>query len=159
MVGGKQMTTERKPGYYRIKMNGVWVISQYTKAVGWIDDFMYEEEVTYEIDETPISPEPPKEVTDEERVVCAAIHWETNIEHAQQPQNIKTGIVFCGLRHSNCYGVMASIIQPRQYKKRSMQGFLTTKNRFVDRKEAGEIAFKSGQIKKETDCLFSEDLY
>jgi len=40
-----------------------------------------------------------------------------------------------------------------------IQGFVTSDDRFVDRKEAGEIAFKAGQIKKLTERLFSEDLY
>jgi hypothetical protein len=39
------------------------------------------------------------------------------------------------------------------------QGFLTNTDRFVDRKEAGQIAFDAGQIKEETKRLFSEDLY
>ena len=38
-------------------------------------------------------------------------------------------------------------------------GFLTSDDKFVDRKEAGKIAFESGQIKVPNDCLFSEDLY
>lgn len=40
-----------------------------------------------------------------------------------------------------------------------VQGFLTNKNRFVDRKEGGEIAFAAGQIKELKRHLFSEDLY
>ena len=38
-------------------------------------------------------------------------------------------------------------------------GFLTSKDRFVERKEAGEIAFKAGQIKELTGHLYSEDIY
>jgi hypothetical protein len=39
------------------------------------------------------------------------------------------------------------------------QGFLTNTDRFVNRQEAAQIAFESGQIKEETKRLFSEDLY
>ena len=39
------------------------------------------------------------------------------------------------------------------------QGFLTSKDRFVNREKGGKIAFAVGQIDKETNCLFSEDLY
>ena len=37
--------------------------------------------------------------------------------------------------------------------------FLTNDNRFVERAEAAEIAFKSGQIKIEKTYLFSEDVW
>jgi hypothetical protein len=40
----------------------------------------------------------------------------------------------------------------------SLQGFITSKARFVGRSEAGEIAFGAGQIKKPTNLLFSEDI-
>jgi hypothetical protein len=43
--------------------------------------------------------------------------------------------------------------------KKAIQGFLTSDDRFVDRKEAGEIAFKAGQTECLRDCLFSENLY
>ena len=38
-------------------------------------------------------------------------------------------------------------------------GFLTNDNRFVERAEAAEIAFKSGQIKIQKTYLFSEDVW
>lgn len=41
----------------------------------------------------------------------------------------------------------------------SAQGFYTSKGRFVDRKEAAKIAYNCGQIDKQVDVLFSEDLY
>lgn len=41
----------------------------------------------------------------------------------------------------------------------SYQGFYTSKGRFVDRKEAAKIAYNCGQIDKQVDVLFSEDLY
>ena len=42
---------------------------------------------------------------------------------------------------------------------RAVQGFLTDKNRFVDRGEASRIAFEAGQVGEDDGCLFSEDLY
>ena len=44
-------------------------------------------------------------------------------------------------------------------KQRDAQGFFTSNNRFVDRKEAAKIAFECGQINKEVEVLFSENLY
>ena len=41
----------------------------------------------------------------------------------------------------------------------SEQGFLTNKNRFVDREEAGQIAFNAGQTDELKRTLYSEDLY
>jgi len=42
----------------------------------------------------------------------------------------------------------------------SIQGFLTSKNRFVDRREGAEIHLKnSGVLSYSDDTLYSEDLY
>ena len=40
-----------------------------------------------------------------------------------------------------------------------VQGFMTSQNRFVDRKEGGEIAFKAKQTSELKTKLYSEDLY
>lgn len=93
-----------------------------------------------------------------EYILCSAIHFDDGKEHVHQPINIQTGFVICGQRHHNCL-YTASLIGQLPKKFKQTQGFLTNTNRFVNREEAGEIAFKSGQIKKETDCLFSEDLW
>ncbi len=39
------------------------------------------------------------------------------------------------------------------------QGFVTNTGRYVGREEGGKIALASGQIVKETNFLFSEDLW
>ena len=39
------------------------------------------------------------------------------------------------------------------------QGFFTSKGRYVDRKEAAELAYACGQIEKPAKVLFSEDIY
>jgi hypothetical protein len=40
-----------------------------------------------------------------------------------------------------------------------IQGFLTNKNRFVDREEGAKIAFTAKQVNEPLKQLFSEDLY
>lgn len=95
-------------------------------------------------------------------IICAAIHFDDGKEHNYQPSGIKTGYVVCGRRHHNCF-ITVSLIRNEDFKKseygKVTQGFLTSDNLFVERKRAGIIAYNSGQITKETDCLFSEDLY
>ena len=64
------MTEQRKPGYYRVKYDGVWLIDRYDPILGfqmfWDSGGKEMEDEFDEIIETPISPEPQKEVTDGE---------------------------------------------------------------------------------------------
>lgn len=89
-----------------------------------------------------------------EKIVCSAIHYQDGESYVHQPVNIKSGIVICGLRHHNCITTLSNF--EGFYKKNNVttvQGFLTTENRFVDRLEAHEIHYgKSGE-------LYSENLY
>jgi hypothetical protein len=102
--------------------------------------------------------------TDQEYILCAAIWYNRltpNIIH--QPKNVHTGFVLCGHRHHNVIQIGAELAGLR-LKERDVQGFITSKNRFVDRKEAYIIAIKSGQIQSpsaedELKDLYSEDLY
>lgn len=95
-----------------------------------------------------------------EHILCSAIWYQDGKKYAHQPFNIESGVVVCGLRHCNCYGVLAGLVgESYDVKLTHNQGFLTSKNRFVDRKEAAEIAFKIKQITFETKGLFSEDLW
>jgi hypothetical protein len=67
--------------------------------------------------------------------------------------------VFCAHRHLQAMRTMNSITGLTDYEAGdSTQGFLTNLNRFVDRNEAGQIAFECGQIPK-AKYMFSEDLY
>lgn len=92
----------------------------------------------------------------QEYIICAAIHFESNKVQAHQPKNITHGLVVCGRRHHNCFATVATF----DFKLKEIeQGFLTSKDRFVNREEAGEIAFKCGQTTELKTCLFSEDLY
>ncbi len=105
-----------------------------------------------------------------EYVLCAANHYDDGIEHkVNQPDNIKTGFVVCGHRHSDCISTFALMVgfpydqNGLKLMQTEEQGFLTSTNRWVDRKEAAEIAVKSNQVKQEDLNsrlgLFSENLY
>jgi hypothetical protein len=90
-------------------------------------------------------------------IICAANYVKDGKEYLHQPKNIKSGFVICGRRHHNI--IMTKKILSGNKSHEDIQGFLTSDDRFVDRIEAGEIAFKANQINKPTDCLFSEDIY
>lgn len=106
-----------------------------------------------------------------EYILCAAV-WYKELQlkkpevlrlRGLSPYNVDKGIVLCGWRHGNCIYQMVAIYGIYDEDAgESVQGFLTSLNRFVDRKEGAEIAFKSGQIEKpitHPTGLFSEDLY
>jgi len=104
-----------------------------------------------------------------ERILCAAIWYNDNTHYIHQPKNIETGYVVCGWRHHNCFTILHLTADPDYpiIKKNIKQGFLTSEDKFVSRKQAFCIAYTAGQIiskpVKETDVgitdLFSEDLY
>lgn len=48
---------------------------------------------------------------------------------------------------------------PLQSEEKSVQGFLTSRGRFVDRHEAAALALEAGQIDTHTPKLFSEDVW
>lgn len=105
-----------------------------------------------------------------ERILCAAI-WYKDLEMKKDipvdsylPINLTKGIVFAGHRHGQCIYSKCMITGLRDGESGDHeQGFLTSKNRFVDRFEAFEIAKKENQIIDESNTrgnrLFSEDLY
>lgn len=130
----------------------------------------------------------------QEYILCAAIWYkELSLENFQilrirgmQPFNINEGIVISGWRHGNCIAITKALTGLRTVTLATdgvgehQQGFLTSKNRFVDRHEAMKIAFETNQVdesivyfkKSEPFCkgleimqdyiynpLFSEDLY
>jgi len=76
-----------------------------------------------------------------------------------RPLNCNTGLVFCGYRHYHCLHIMiAATGQKPNEAGEYIQGFLTSRNRFVDRKEGGSIHRANGYTTT-LDDLFSEDLY
>ena len=99
-----------------------------------------------------------------EKILCAAIWYNDGKVHTHSPRNIKIGFVVSGWRHHNCIGLMAdfgikSYAHSAEGLKEVTQGFITSKGDFVSRKRAAILAFQAKQIKKESNSLFSEDLY
>jgi len=100
--------------------------------------------------------------TDREYILCAAIWLQNKKQYELQPKNIESGIVVCGRRHHNCFITLLQFLPKRTKDDKIIQGFITNKDRFVNRDEAEDIARKAGQITKpilEHKGLLSEDLY
>jgi len=113
----------------------------------------------------------------DEFILSAAIWVNDKEKHEQQPENIEIGFVVCGRRHNNCYQTITDLkgdvhkyfaslnITDDDYRK--YQGFITSLNRYVDRKEGWLIAKANNQIKfglvgcenGEDSILISENLY
>ena len=90
-----------------------------------------------------------------EKIVASAIKF-------QIPPSSYWWIV-SGKRHCNCFEVMFEH-QIKYDKLTHIQGFLTDKDRFIDRFEAYQLALSNGQLKVETldhasNMLYSEDLW
>ena len=112
-----------------------------------------------------------------EWILCAAIWVDDKIVHDQQPENIETGFVICGRRHNNCYQTIKDLCgDVNEYFKslnysdedyRKHQGFITSTDRFVSRKEGWKIARLNNQIQFGAQVsdngldsfLISENLY
>ena len=92
-------------------------------------------------------------------IICSAIHFVNTEKYQHQPKNIETGIVITGRRHHNVFTNMSALGIDRHKFDKAIQGFLTSDDLFVDRKEGGRIAYEAKQIDKPTERLFSEDLY
>lgn len=70
------------------------------------------------------------------------------------------GRIFGGRRHADIIATMVMDYETSPHY--GVQGFLTNRLRFVDRKEAAEIALSSGQVRElrfQPSELFSEDLW
>ena len=98
-------------------------------------------------------------------ILCSAIWYKDLPTMRLLPKNCDKGIVLCGWRHGNIIAQMQAtmglrtVICGKNSTGKYEQGFLTSDNRFVERAEAAEIAFKSKQIKEEKTYLFSEDIW
>jgi hypothetical protein len=109
----------------------------------------------------------------QEYILCAAVWYkelpmvrpEVLDNRGFRPYNVDKGVVISGWRHGNCIYQMVAITGLRSIPAEAgeeEQGFLTNKNRFVDRQEGWAIAYAAGQIDQsrgETGTLYSEDLY
>jgi hypothetical protein len=99
-----------------------------------------------------------------ERIMCAAVWFDDNTHHDNQPINIKHGYVLCGFNHSNVFkqlGILTDEWRDILGKNKTL-GFLTTHNKFVDRKEAYLIAKRENQIMYKNDNvkeLHTTDMY
>ena len=88
-----------------------------------------------------------------EYILCAAIWYkELKVEKFGAKNEVETGVVVARWRHGNCVHVTKQLSGLRSVQfapdgvGESIQGFLTSQNRFVDRKEAGEIALNDEPI-------------
>lgn len=86
-------------------------------------------------------PDPHPNFVIEEKILCSAINYD--------------GAIITGRRHKDCYNLLKSIDIDIDSIGREQQGFLTTFNRFVDRKEAWVIAFAQDQIKYGLESSFN----
>lgn len=102
-----------------------------------------------------------------EKILCAAI-WYPEFPTAKdnipssllRPVNCIRGIVFCGHRHPHClYQAVAITGKSDHELGGGVQGFLTSFNRFVDRREGAIIHRENGHELNYGKSLFSEDLY
>lgn len=96
-----------------------------------------------------------------EYVMCAANYYNDGKDHMCQPYNIDKGFVICGWRHP-CAGLsyMAANKEAKCWDN-CVQGFLTTKNRFLTRSEALKLVRATEQLSKPMigGELTSEDLW
>jgi uncharacterized protein YqgQ len=104
-----------------------------------------------------------------EYILCAAV-WYKDIKLKKDipqvlPKNCDRGLVVLGHRHGQAMWTMSCLTGLRSVENAEdgvgehEQGFLTNTNRFVNREEAAQIAFDSGQTKDLRITLYSEDLY
>lgn len=102
-----------------------------------------------------------------ERIYCAAIWYKDMPTAKYLPTNIDKGLVVEGHRHADIIRTMVNLLGKRtcQFGENcagdSEQGFVTNKNRFVDRVEGLKIAREANQLITETTFneLYSEDIY
>lgn len=112
---------------------------------------------------------------EKEFILCAAIFIKDNQSHDQQPINISNGFVITGRRHHNCYQTIKDLgYDINKYMEslgltdaewREHQGFITSLDRYVNRREAYIIAKANQQIiygltaSEQEGVLISENLY
>jgi len=97
-----------------------------------------------------------------EHILCAAIWVDTG--KAEPPRRTyaypTTGLLFCGFRHADCLVTVYAHDPHGEFTHQRVQGFMTSKGRFVDRVEGKTIALDARQVYEGTGPqLFSEDLY
>lgn len=104
-----------------------------------------------------------------EYILCAAIWFKCDALPGNRPKNTDKGVVLCGFRHGDIFSQTGLLVKHRIELgvTEEVQGFLTSKNRFVDRHEAAEIALAQDQFANQDEkdevtkshYLYSENLY
>lgn len=93
-----------------------------------------------------------------EYITCSANWYDDQLRHVHKPINIDKGLVVCGHRHHDVIYTYCQLTGS-EVGDRCIEGFMTSHNRFVGRKEAAKVAFKAGQTKELKINLYSEDIY
>lgn len=111
-----------------------------------------------------------EQIKEREYILCSAI-WYKELPLVREdfpsshlrPFNCDKGIVFCARNHLQCiYQMIAMTGKRKADAGEHVDGFLTNKNRFVEREEAMKIAKNAKQVGKNTYSktkLYSEDLF
>ena len=96
-----------------------------------------------------------------EYIMCTANYYDDGLDHMFQPYNIDKGFIICGWRHPNAGSSYLAANKEASRWDNCIQGFLTTKNRFLNRKESLELVVSNGQLTKDIigGELTSEDLW
>lgn len=96
-----------------------------------------------------------------EYVMCAANWIDDGIDYTFKPYNIDKGRCYSGHRHPQIFELTKDIYPYSEWGKFTVQGFLTTKNRFLTRKEALTLVQENGQLTRSIigGELTSEDLW
>ncbi len=92
------------------------------------------------------------EFNNEERILCSAVKF--TLKNKESP------VIIAGYRHGDCFNTIRCLTDISEVVDEE-QGFITSKNRFVDRIEAKWIALQANQLitKSLYKELISEDLY
>jgi len=96
-----------------------------------------------------------------EYIMCSANYYDDGKDYPFQPYNIDKGFVICGWRHSNCGASYLAANGETKIWDNCIQGFLTNKNRFLNREESLKLVQENGQLKRPLigGILTSEDLW
>lgn len=84
-----------------------------------------------------------------EKIKCAAIKYRL--------KDAKEFSYLCAMSHGDCIGLFSAMGLPVKKRdiSKEVQGFMTTRDRFVDRKEAMFVARAANQLK--LPCYANED--
>lgn len=106
-----------------------------------------------------------------EYILCAAIYVDTGKTEPRRASAAypKTGLVFSGQRHGDCYVTLnawEALLSTEERHRLGEEvlagrddGFVTSTGRFVSREEGAKVAFAAGQIHLPSESLTSEMLY